>query len=72
MRRKLLKSAAVAALALTMSAASIGPSNTGQSLFAALCAEGQGGSQWQVRLASMLSITDARCSTRPISASATV
>src|SRR5688572_27947167 len=66
MRQKLLMSTAAIVLALTVSAAPIAPvGGAGQSLFAALCAEGQGGSQWQVRLASMLSIANAYAQTLP-------
>ena len=66
MRKKLLISAAAAALALTISAAPVAPANgAGQSLFAALCAQGQGQSAWQVRLASMLSMAEAYAQTLP-------
>jgi len=65
MRNKLLMSAAAAALALTMSAASTPAGAPGQSLYAALCAEGGGASSWQMRLASMLSIADAYAQTLP-------
>jgi hypothetical protein len=65
MRKKLLMSAAGAALALTLGAAPIAPANDGQSLFAALCAQGQGQSQWRARLASMLSIADVYAQTLP-------
>lgn len=65
MRKKLLMSAAAAALALTMSSATIAPTTSGQSLFAALCAQGQGTSQWQVRLASMLTMAEAYAQTLP-------
>jgi tetratricopeptide (TPR) repeat protein len=66
MRQKLFMSAAAIALALTVSAAPIAPGGAGgQSLFAALCGEGPGASQWQVRLASMLSMADAYAQTLP-------
>jgi tetratricopeptide (TPR) repeat protein len=66
MRKKLLISAAAAALALTISAAPVAPANgASQSLFAALCAQGQGQSAWQVRLASMLSMAEAYAQTLP-------
>jgi tetratricopeptide (TPR) repeat protein len=66
MRKKLLISAAAAALALTISAAPVAPANgAGQSLFAALCAQGQGQSALQVRLASMLSMAEAYAQTLP-------
>lgn len=65
MRKKLLMSAAAAALALTMSGATIAPTTSDQSLFAALCAQGQGMSQWHVRLASMLTMAEAYAQTLP-------
>jgi hypothetical protein len=66
MRKKLLMSAAAAALALTVGAAPIAPVDEGgRSLFATLCAQGNGQSPWQVRLASMLSMADAYAQTLP-------
>lgn len=66
MRKTLLMTAAAAALALTVSAAPLAPAaNPGQSLFAALCAEGQGQSAWQTRLAAMLSMAEAYAQTLP-------
>jgi tetratricopeptide (TPR) repeat protein len=67
MRKILLAGAAVCALSLA-GAAPIATSAdaAGQSLFAALCAQGgTGQSPWQVRLASMLTIAEAYAQTLP-------
>ncbi len=69
MRKTLLAGAAACALVLVSGAAPVSSSNDtapGQSLFAALCAQGANGqSPWQLRLASMLSMAEAYAQTLP-------
>lgn len=67
MRKTLLAGVAACALSLMAGAAPVATStdSAGQSLFAALCAQGADQSPWRLRLASMMSIAEAYAQTLP-------